>query len=594
MKRFIILLIVSSLLACKNHAEISGQVEKKQIHLSTEVSTKGSLVTTASIKQFVVFGFYTDKKTWDAAVNDNTAIPDLMNDVNVVKSKSGEWEYDPVVYWDDRELNTNYSFFGYSPRASADNGISLLTDKNTVGYQRLRYQTLPDVEKQIDLVISSRINYASTGDVNMNFKHALSRVGLRAFTNIPGTRVKSFKISGVAYKGEVNVSTPVLWSVDNSSTLDLAVTFRPEVSVSFDKNNPTDLTLGGKLACVLLPQNLAQNGGAKLEVTYVQNGKEISKSYTIQENYQAGQGIIYELNLSGVATDDLLVSVELTDWTFGGKWDINSNDGVQPYFSLSNAAQAGIPSIGGSYTVTVDSEDPWNATCGVGGVTITPATGGAGSTSVVITVPANLTINSRDIPVVFTIEGVTLNATWTGSQLALPQYPIGSYITTDILKAAGWPADRLPATGLQVATRGNYRPNIAPAGNDIKIKWLAAENIYDEFVPNDVKLGTGKSNYATLNKQDSITYPIGHICSQLGDEWYVPSRDELKLISNNRMLLTGAYEFVSGESDFTWTSSQSPSAPREKAEIVHVVNDGYESLSVSKKQERFVRCVREF
>lgn len=335
MNRLIICLLAISVLSCQKQTDTAEQPtppsDQMQIRLSTEVSTKGTLVTTASIEHFVTFGFYTNKKSWAEAVADKTATPNLMNNVSVDKV-DGSWVYTPVVYWTDREMNTNYSFFGYSPRATADNGLTLLTNGNTVGYQRLKYQTLSNVEKHVDLVISSRIDYSSTADVRMNFKHALSRIGLRAFTNIPGTTVKSFKISNLLYKGEVNVCddpTKIKWDIDNSATTEFAVTFIPELSVSVDRNQPTDLTLDGRWACVVLPQDLAANGGAKLEVTYVQGGAEITKSYTMKEHYQVGQGTVYEVNLEGIPTAELLVSkVELTDWTFGGKWNIDSSEGT--------------------------------------------------------------------------------------------------------------------------------------------------------------------------------------------------------------------------------------------------------------------------
>lgn len=258
--------------------------------------------------------------------------------------------------------------------------------------------------------------------------------------------------------------------------------------------------------------------------------------------------------------------------------------------SLDKTVEKNISGAGRSYTVKVTTNRAWSAACNVSGVTMTPSSGAAGETSVVIKVPANPVVRERDIPVVFTatVDGLIRTTTWVGSQLVAP--PAGSYIGRDVLASLGWPEDRMPATGLQVAIRGNYPPGFAPDAEDALVEWSLEEVVTGI---NKSGLGYGRSNYAALGKLDPDMYPIGQMCSLLGDDWYVPSEGELVLINKNKRLLTGAYSFTD-ETAYYWTSSESLRDHAPNSAVIIRMDASSTTSANSKRFGNRVRCVREF
>jgi hypothetical protein len=64
-----------------------------------------------------------------------------------------------------------------------------------------------------------------------------------------------------------------------------------------------------------------------------------------------------------------------------------------------------IDQTGGSAQIVVTANADWKASCDTPGVTFSPAEGGVGNHTVLVTFPANTTGSSRRITVNFSIDG---------------------------------------------------------------------------------------------------------------------------------------------------------------------------------------------
>lgn len=161
----------------------------------------------------------------------------------------------------------------------------------------------------------------------------------------------------------------------------------------------------------------------------------------------------------------------------------------------------------------------------------------------------------------------------------------GGFIPNSVLIAAGWPAYRLPKTGLQIAKRGNVLPAESSKADDPEIPWSTIPGVVGI---KDAKLATGKGNYAQLSALDSDMYPIGLICRNLGPEWYVPSKEELTFIYNNKSTFGVSYSFVAINDYYYWSATEVTEGYSWGVGIV----SGYTAHCLKTINKR-VRCVRE-
>lgn len=122
---------------------------------------------------------------------------------------------------------------------------------------------------------------------------------------------------------------------------------------------------------------------------------------------------------NGIGDDVVTVTIpESNSWTTGCitvKFSSRSNktsssrtayitQGYKPYVSVSGESGT-IDQEGGSARIVVTANAAWKASCETPGVTFSPAEGGVGNHTVLITFPANTTGSSRRITVNFSIDG---------------------------------------------------------------------------------------------------------------------------------------------------------------------------------------------
>lgn len=164
----------------------------------------------------------------------------------------------------------------------------------------------------------------------------------------------------------------------------------------------------------------------------------------------------------------------------------------------------------------------------------------------------------------------------------IPSSVLSQSFTSNSTTYQGWPTDKLPTKGLQIAKRGNVLPFRVLRDDDPEMKW---SSIYEDTGITSNELGAGKSNYAQLSALDATNYPIGQACKHLGPEWYVPSSEELLLIYNNGSTFGSSYSFLGS---YYWSTTEKG--------LLHSwyvdFTDG--STFVNYKTEPcIVRCVRE-
>lgn len=265
-------------------------------------------------------------------------------------------------------------------------------------------------------------------------------------------------------------------------------------------------------------------------------------------------------------------------------------------FELSSTSQSNIPGNPGengvAYSITVSSDHAWAVINSPGGVTVSPMSGSRGYTQVSIRVPMNPDTPPRDIPVEFTEyrSGVNRTITWVGAQLSGPAL-FGSYILRkEIAQWVGsivrekWPANKLPKTGLQVASVGNVLPGTTPTDDDLfRMAWSTVETDAVSATP---ALGMGKDTYNALHTLPSAQYLVGHACDHLGSGWYVGSADEMTFIVDYPF--ARAYLFSGG--NYYWCSTQAS-----KGDAYCASKGGRIGDNLGKRfNELRVRCIREF
>lgn len=172
-------LIVSS---CSNDADLTLKTPDNAIEFGTYVGRDAqtrahsveNLAKLAEDGGFGVYAYYTDGVDFNPA----SSTPNFMKNQNVTSADNGlTWTYDPVKYWPN-EVTDKLSFFAYAPWVSAPTVAAS-------GDPVLTFTVPEDVTDHTDLLVADAsalknlTKQTTTGNVQFNFKHALSRVGFK-------------------------------------------------------------------------------------------------------------------------------------------------------------------------------------------------------------------------------------------------------------------------------------------------------------------------------------------------------------------------------------------------------------------------------
>lgn len=153
MKRstFYILAATVFLSACSQSDEPIPTVDDNVINFSAQApkQSRAASTTTATLQNFIVYAFTNS---------------DLLMDGVKVSRDGGSWKYSPAVYWPATPVN----FYAISPDIR-ENGASTSTDNVIKGVTM----------GSTDLLYAVSMNqYERATPVNLNFRHAMSRVAV--------------------------------------------------------------------------------------------------------------------------------------------------------------------------------------------------------------------------------------------------------------------------------------------------------------------------------------------------------------------------------------------------------------------------------
>lgn len=307
------------------------------------VEVRGISTTTATISEFGVFCFDTGQSKWETV--NTSATPNKMFNQQVLLS-DGVWSYDPPAYWENYK-NKLHSFFAYSPLAKgmlADtikgNNIKLVGTQATGGVPKLEFELLNDVPDHIDLLVArEHINLKPTDVVRMQFRHALSRIGFKVFSEIAGTYIEKIEIFSIPYKGQLEMVSPVAWNVD-ASTKDFTLDYGNGVPILATEENPIDISAPNRYL-LAIPSEWRNNNTAKIKVYYRQAGMSINKEFLIGatgEVWGQNRSVTYLLDLNGDPNKDLIVkNVIIEDWKVGSITDTDVGLKGENYWLRFNA-----------------------------------------------------------------------------------------------------------------------------------------------------------------------------------------------------------------------------------------------------------------
>jgi len=97
-------------------------------------------------------------------------------------------------------------------------------------------------------------------------------------------------------------------------------------------------------------------------------------------------------------------------------------------------------------------------------------------------------------------------------------------------------SDRTLPHALEAAPRGWYtgsRPWGGEEGDDCQMIWCLQPEDLDEIHMNGTAIGMGSSNYEKIDSAGTFCAPKFQIQSFMGEEWQLPTLDELRLMYEN-------------------------------------------------------------
>lgn len=218
-KAYIITILISSILLI-NCSKINENLDDQRAVSFSSTAIKDDWSTKARVDNLVetlgVMAFI-NTQPW-ANIASSTA-PNLMYD-GTLSNDVGNWVVAPTIYWSSKTYLSN--FFAYSPKATADNGITLST-QTKLGIPQVSYQMPLLARNQPALMLASPVlnqNYETNqGKVALELKRALAAIGFQ----IKGDtilKVKSIGIRNIVDQGTTTMnSSDTQWtSISRNST----------------------------------------------------------------------------------------------------------------------------------------------------------------------------------------------------------------------------------------------------------------------------------------------------------------------------------------------------------------------------------------
>lgn len=253
---------------------------------------------------------------------------------------------------------------------------------------------------------------------------------------------------------------------------------------------------------------------------------------------------------------DLAVKVTVLPWN-----TVNMDEEVGRYVAFSKVTNAtGVDIADGSYLNEMGETIKVSCTTNVGGwyvvmrnakgdvvYTSTPTEAVTSSTEQTVDLVVPEVLHDEPTPhSTITIYHSLLANESISSVASLRFVQKNGIIPTSVLATVGWPEDKLPAKGLQVAVMGNLQPGDTPVTDDpymqVKTNQRATIGVESVNQAYECVYGMGKSSTDAM-MLSPIEHPAAVYCRAMGPDWYLPSYLELKLFYDYRELLGTPYSF---------------------------------------------------
>lgn len=323
MKKVIFLAIAAAaaLTACSKSEVVDSSVMNKAIsfenYIGKDAQTKASVVEKADIPFVYVNAYLHDKTSEDGANFDATFMKEQQ--VNI------DGTYSPMRYWpaEDQAID----FVAWVPETTTtDDAVTVLEKNIKVEKATLTFTVPVEVTEQTDLIVSGSQLDMNGGNVALEFKHLLSRIGFQInAAGLPNDDVTKVKLESIvlngsfASEGTVNMlaESPVITAVAEKITP--AYTLLGEHFLYTDNIIANGETLNNDNAYIMLipntntPENITVT--YKIE-TYNEDGELAGtitnvKTFEIEEPYEAGYAYKYIFNVS---LNAITFSVDVTPW----------------------------------------------------------------------------------------------------------------------------------------------------------------------------------------------------------------------------------------------------------------------------------------
>ncbi|MCM1177237.1 MAG: fimbrillin family protein [Bacteroides sp.] len=123
-------------------------------------------------------------------------------------NRDSSWVYEPAMLWPGTQ---KVSFFAYSPHTDKANAaIRSWSGINDSGSPKITFSLGTDIDRQVDLLYANALNLINSPQVQLNFKHALSRMRIQFTIDIDSNSTfivnkLSFKSTDLGSSGELNL-----------------------------------------------------------------------------------------------------------------------------------------------------------------------------------------------------------------------------------------------------------------------------------------------------------------------------------------------------------------------------------------------------
>ena len=231
------------------------------------VSRGMPIESSENIPNMVVYGYYTGNgasNNW--AAKGNYAVPDFVDGLQVNNDGNGVWSYSGVVYW-PAFADANVTFFAYSPVATADNGLAVVS---TDGGKLVLDYTVPlfcsDAPDLMFAVPQTDLNKTNGPSVEMRLQHALTCIGIKAVgqgERIERITVRNVKVSGrVTAEAGSNNTLQMTWATaDDSGEAHAQSNLNIELGESMQQVNTPEGYL------MMIPQVLGPDAELEVELS---------------------------------------------------------------------------------------------------------------------------------------------------------------------------------------------------------------------------------------------------------------------------------------------------------------------------------------